>query len=211
MKNSKSLIVLSLIILSACASFLLPKTKYHSPDILSKLNIPAAFSYWASKDVSDTFNPNDLRYNFISRIFARQYANKYRQHLTFLVLDAGNFHNPKVCYGSSGFKSRDLTVPEFKANNRSFKPNAVFFEKPGESYVIIYWITINAKVVDWNQQKLLQLWYSLFNKEKVGLMVRMDIPTTAQTIDSALKLGQEFVSQIASQIPSNQQEYLFGR
>ncbi len=192
-------------------SFALPKPKYQSPDILSKLDIPARFSYWQSQDVSGDFNVNDLRYNFISKIFARIYANKYGERLLFLILDAGNFHNPKVCYGASGYKSTDLPSQTFKAGNRTFKGQAVFFEKPTESTVIVYWICIDKKIVNWTGQKLLELWYSLFNKEKVGLMVRMDIPATPKTIDSALKLSQEFISQISSQIPPQQAEYLFGK
>ena len=210
MKN-KHLIVLTLVILAAGAGFLLPKVKYHSPDILSQLKIPVNFYYWTSQDISGTLNQEDLRYNFISRIFAREYANKYDQRLTFLILDAGNFHNPKVCFGSSGFKITDLPDPGIKINNRSIKTHAAFYEKPGESYVIVYWITINKQVVDWAQQKLLQLGYSMFNQEKVGLMVRLDIPATAQTTNSAVKLAQEFISQIAPGIPSDQQEYLFGK
>jgi EpsI family protein len=211
MKNNKTLIALTLIALTAAASFLLPKVKYTSPDILGQLRVPEKFHYWTSQDVSSQFNPNDLSYNFISRVLAREYSNKYKQHLTFLILDAGNFHNPKVCYASSGYKSRDLDVPPIKIKDRILKPNAVFFEKPGESYVIVYWITINKQAVNWTGQKLLQLWYSLFNKEKTGLMVRLDIPSTAQTTDLALKLAQEFISQLAPEIPSDQQDYLFGK
>lgn len=211
MKSKKFFIVPALIILTAIASFLLPKTKYHSPDILSKLKIPERFNYWISKDISNTLNPNDLRYNFISRIFAREYTNKYRQRLSFLILDAGNFHNPKVCFGSSGFKITDLPSQEIKIKNRVLKTHAGFYEKPGGSYVIVYWICINKKTVDWAEQKLLQLTYSLFNKEKVGLMVRLDIPATAQTTDSALKLAHEFITQIAQQIPQEQADYLFGQ
>jgi EpsI family protein len=174
MKKNKALLALTLILLTAGASFLLPKTKYTSPDILGQLRIPEKFSYWASKDISDEFNP-------------------------------------KVCYGSSGFKAIDLQAPAIKLKDRTIKTNAVFFDKPGESYVIIYWITINKQTVNWTGQKLLQLWYSLFNKQKTGLMVRLDIPATAQTTDSALKLAQEFISQIAPQIPPDQQDYLFGK
>ncbi len=211
MKNYKHLIILILLILAAATSFLLPKTKYHSPDILSQLKIPPSFHYWASKDISNTFNPADLRYNFISRIFAREYVNKYRQRLVFLILDAGNFHNPKVCFGSSGFKITDLPSQEIKIKNRVLKTHAAFYEKPGESYVIVYWICINKKTVDWVQQKLLQLKYSLLEKEKVGLMVRLDIPATSQTIDSALKLAREFLTQIEPEIPQDQAEYVFGK
>ncbi|MCX7927610.1 MAG: EpsI family protein [Candidatus Omnitrophica bacterium] len=211
MKQIRPLIVIILLVVTCCASFLLPKPKYTSPNIFSKLTIPEKFFYWLSRDISADFNPNDLRYNFISRVFAREYINKYNQRLTFLILDAGNFHNPKVCYGASGYQAKDLTSPEYKLKDRSFKANAVFFEKPGDSVVIIYWITINKKQVDWTRQKILQLWYSLFNKEKFGLMVRLDIPATPQTIDSALKLSEEFIDHLAEQLPLDQQDYLFGR
>ncbi|MDD5347328.1 MAG: EpsI family protein [Candidatus Omnitrophica bacterium] len=211
MKNPKPLIAITLIAATAAASFLLPKAKYTSPDVLSKLSIPEKFYYWSSRDTSADFNPNDLRYNFISRVFAREYRNKYGQRLMFLVLDAGNFHNPKVCYRASGYTATDLPDPVYKLKDRTFKANAVFFDKPGESCVIVYWITINKKRVDWTGQKILQLWYSLFNREKVGLMVRMDIPATRATIDSALKLSREFIQHLAPELPAEQQDYLFGK
>jgi EpsI family protein len=210
MPKNKSVIVLILLGAALLVSFGLAKPKYQSPDMLSKLNVPSSFNDWQSKDASSEFNPDDLRYNFISRIFARDYTNKSGENLLFLILDAGNFHNPKVCYGASGFKITDLPIQKFEANNRIISANAVFFEKPDENYVIIYWICINKKVVDWTQQKWLQLWYSLFNKQKVGLMARLDIPADPKNIDSALKLAKEFISQISSHMPPDQSEYLFG-
>lgn len=211
MKSVKPVIVIMLLAATMAISFGMPKSKYRSPDILSKLSIPARFSYWNSKDVSNTFNPNDLRYNFISRIFARYYENKYGESLLFLILDAGNFHNPKICYGASGYKTTDLPAQQFRIKDKIIKANAVFFQKPAESYVIIYWIVIDKKIVNWTGQKLLELWYALFNKQKVGLMVRLDIPATPNTIDSALKLAKEFISQISSELPFEQSEFIFGK
>lgn len=197
--------------LSAIAvSFGLPKTKYKSPNILSKLDIPFNFPGWNGKNAANLFNPNDLRYNFISDIFARTYVNKYRERLLFLILDAGNFHNPKVCFGSSGHTITELPDLEVKTPTHTFKAHALFTQKGREGTLLVYWICINKKLVDWTGQKLLQLWYSMFNKEKIGLMVRLDIPARKDTLDSSLKLAREFILNISSNIPPDQTEYIFG-
>jgi len=206
-------IVIASILIAAAASIVIfaPVPKYTSPNILQDIKIPAAFSYWYSKDASNSFNLNDLRYNFISRIFARDYFSKYGDRGMFLMLDAGNFHNPKVCYGASGYKAMDIQQPEYKLSDRTLKANAVFFEKPGESYLLIYWITINKQRVDWGKQKLLDLYHSLFNKKKIGLMVRMYIPCTRQTIDSALRTSREFITQLEPNISPSQRDFVFGK
>jgi hypothetical protein len=208
----KRIIIASLLLAVAAGIVLfVPIPKYASTDILQNIKIPGAFSYWQSKDASNSFNLNDLRYNFISRIFARNYISKYGDRVMFLMLDAGNFHNPKVCFGSSGYTAMDIPQPEYKLSDRTLKANAVFFEKPGESYLLIYWITINKQRVDWGKQKLLDLYHSLFNKKKIGLMVRMDIPCTKQTIDIALRTGKDFITHLEPAIDPSQRDFVFGR
>lgn len=212
MKNTKSIIVVIILLVTLAASYALPKVKYKSPDIVSTLEIPYRTGNWRGKDMSNRINQNDLRYNFISKIFTRGYVNFYGEHLLLLILDAGNFHNPKVCFGSSGYKIKDLPDVELKlTNGKNIKAKAIFADKQNGGYVLIYWITINKKVVDWTQQKILQLWYSMFNKEKVGLMVRLDIPATESTIKEAIKNAQSFWDEASSQIPKEQADYLFGK
>jgi EpsI family protein len=201
----------TLLALTIVVCFALPKPKYRSPDILSKLEVPLATANWRGVDVSGQLNSNDLRYNFISRIFARTYVNRYRQNVTFLILDAGNFHNPKVCFSGSGFKPKELTDTPLMVNGRTFKATTVFFEKGPRSSLVLYWICIDKKQVNWTGQKLIQLWYSLTNKQKTGLMVRLEVPAQPETIDIALKLAQEFVSDIAPAIPKDQAELVFGK
>jgi len=217
--NKKAAIVIILVILTMLVSFALPKAKYTSPDVLSQLNIPESFDSWRSRDISNEINTGGDIYNFVSRVFARQYVrstyysllDKSAEGLTFLILDAGNFHNPKVCYGSSGYTVKELPDIEFDANGRKFKASAVFFDKPGHGVVITYWIVIDKKQADWTQQKLIEFWSSLFARKKVGFMCRLDIPTTAETTDKAEKLAKDFISSIAPLIPSEQAEYLFGK
>lgn len=188
-----------------------PKIKYRSTDILSKLNIPIQMQYWRSQDMSGELNLKDERYNFVSKVFARAYQNDLGETLLALVLDAGNFHHPKVCFNSSGFKAKELPDVEFNANGRPFKGHALYTDKGGSGFVIIYWIMIDQKPVNWTEQKIKQLWYSMFNKEKVGLMMRLDIPTRETSIDSAVKLGQDFIRDLSKGIPAEQADYLFGK
>ena len=204
------LLITILLITTAVAAFAIPKPKYTSPDILSKLSIPTPDT-WTGKDISSEFNLNVQRDNFISRIFARSYTLANGPSLTFLILDAGNFHNPKVCLGGSGFSATELPDTAFTIKNHTLKTHAVFFEKKGESYLVIYWITINKEPVDWARQKWLELRYALFNKEKTGLMMRIDIPVPRESIPSAISFAQKFLNNISTQMPEEQAEYVFGK
>ncbi len=209
--HKKHIIIIILLALAIGLSYGLPKPKYTSPDVISGLKIALSFRGWKSENISDQLQLTDDRYNFISRTFARVYGDEFGDSLLFLVLDAGNFHNPKVCFGNSGFTYKDLPDTEFTIKGRSFKASTIYFEKGGESLVLIYWLSINKKIVDWNTQKLLQLWYSLLNKEKVGLMVRIEVPAIPETIDRAVKLAQDFLPEAAAGMPEDQLDYLFGK
>lgn len=211
MKLNRPTFVILLLLCALAVSFALPKTKYKSPDILSKLDIPFRFSGWQGKDASNLFNPNDLRYNFISEIFARIYANQYKESLLLLILDAGNFHNPKVCSRGAGNTITDLPNLELKALNHTFQAQAIYVQKDNnEGTLLVYWICINKKLVNWTGQKITQLLYSMFNKEKIGLMVRLDINTRKENLNGGYALAQKFVSDISSQISLDQAEYIFG-
>ena len=211
MTTKRLMTIIIILALTIVISYGLPRPKYQSPDMLSKLDIPYRTDGWNGKNVEGEINPKDLRYNFINKVFTRAYVNHYQQRLLWLILDAGNFHNPKVCFGSSGFKITELPDPEFKVPGRAFKAQALYFKKGGEGLVVIYWICINKKLADWTQQKFIQLWYSLFNKEKIGLMVRFDIPAIPEDPGIAIKLAQEFISDIYPKIAPDQAEYIFGK
>ena len=210
MKN-RQVIVISLILVAIVISFALPKPKYTSAGMLSKISIPSKIYTWYGHDVSDQLNQKDLRYNFISDIFARSYNNGFGKSFLMMVLDAGNFHNPKVCFSSSGYVATDLPDVEFKTKNKNFKARAVFFERPQDSLVIIYWICIDREITDWTGQKIKELWYTLINKKKSGLMIRFDIPAAKGDIDSAVKTAKGFVEDLSNNIPQDQAEYLFGK
>jgi len=78
--------------------------------------------------------------------------------------------------------------------------------------VIIYWLCINQKLVSWTEQKVQELFYSLMNKQKTGLMVRIDVPISREADrPQAVKLAQDFVNALSKQLSPQDLIYIFGR
>ncbi len=192
-------------------SFLLPKPKYQSLNILTELKIPTEFGDWTSIDLSKELNLQDDRYNFISNVFARLYKNSQGNQLLFLILDAGNFHNPKICYTRSGFSVKDLGDVNFSTSTAAFKANALYMQRHNQGIMMFYWLCIDKKIVNWTGQKITELWSSLLNQKKVGLMVRLEIQTRGESGKKYLALGREFISSLNGYLTAEEKEYLFGK
>jgi EpsI family protein len=210
----RPLVLIILLIATMVISFALPKWKYKGADTLSKVNIPVSMTGWQSADVSGNMKSkmkDQEVYNFVGDVFARVYGNFLGEQLLLLVLDAGNFHNPKVCYGSSGYKIVELDDIEIDAGGKKLKAHALSMEKGDEGLTMVYWICIDKKIVGWTEQKVLELWASIMQKKKAGLMVRLDIPTRKGGKDTALRLAKDFVKDLSRNLSSEQSEYLFGK
>ena len=191
-------------------SFAFPRVKYTGTDMLSLLQVPSQVKSWNSRDVSDTFDLKDTRYNFINSVFARQYVSDSGESLFFIILDASNFHHPQICFGSSGYAVKPAGDLEMNANGRRFKAHALFMKKKQGSMLVVYWISIDKKTVDWTEQKLSQFFFSLFNKKKVGLMGRLDIPASEENIQNALRFAKDFISDVSRNMQPEDADYLFG-
>ncbi|VAX35656.1 hypothetical protein MNBD_UNCLBAC01-1741 [hydrothermal vent metagenome] len=212
MKNIRPILSTLILIATILICFLSPKQKYDSFNITSKLNIPHKLKDWRSANMSQQLNleEKDDRYNFISSVFARLYGTRYQEKILFLILDAGNFHHPKVCFNSSGFTITELPDTELKTPNGIFKAKSILTLKNGEGFIVTYWIVINKKHVNWTEQKFKQLWFSLLNKKKVGLMMRIDIPTNEDNIEHAIKLSQKFIREMSVELSKKSVGYIFG-
>jgi EpsI family protein len=194
----------------------MPKgVKYVGTDYVEKLHLPGKVSSWEGKDVSDALNINlgsDL-YAFLNKYIAYQYTSRGGRSLMLTVLDAANFHFPNVCLTMSGFDIKELNKVSFDAAGRKVPATLLYADKQSrnQTYLIVYWIVIDKKIVpNWVEQKLKQLYFSLFNVERVGLMVRLDIPIGRNGVKSGLQLAEEFVSELSAAIPRNDADYLFG-
>lgn len=210
MPRIKAVLALVVLLAAACLAFLLPKPRYSGVGILQKLDIPPAMTGWLSRDFSGEINLMDERYRFVSGSFAREYVNRYKENLFFIVLDAGDFRNPKICFRMSGAQTRELPGAVFMIKGRRVPARVVYTDTRGRGTLVVYWICIDGRIVDWAGQKLKEFQYTLFNKKKAGLMVRMDIPVTEDTVDLSLKLAGEFLRDLSNYLDDEQSGYLFG-
>ena len=214
MKPVRFWIVIILLLSSIILSFAFPKAKYEGTGFISQLKIPDTFSEWQGKNITENLDlsAEEDRYKFISGALAYEYVNKDGMKLLFIILDAGNFHHPKVCYSSAGFKVKDLKDAEFHTLNSTLKAHALYTEKGGEGFLSFYWISIDKKIAhEWIEQKIKQLYFSLFNKKRVGLMVRIDIPTQEENIKDAIIPAERFVSDLSQALTPEKADYIFGR
>jgi hypothetical protein len=79
----------------------------------------------------------------------------------------------------------------------------------------VQWISFADHIVvsrsrDWIEQKIKQLYFSLFNRQRVGLMVRIDIPTTKDSIKEDIALANQFINELRSNLKKVQAGYIFG-
>jgi len=212
-KLNLALVSLFLVFCVSVAYFL-PRAKYTGKAITAEVleSIPINSQKWQGKEIKDVGNNLEGEvYSFISRIFVRQYvytANP-EQYVFLVVLDAGNFHYPKVCFKGAGFDSEELPPREINLQSSRIKVHLVLSKKKNEQLLSVYWICIDKKIVPtWAEQKLKQLYYSLFNRERVGLMIRVDVPLT-KNIEEAFDIAEEFLNDLYNAFPLDYRDYIF--
>jgi EpsI family protein len=212
--KAKSLTALIILLATLGISYVLPEVKYKSQISMSSLfSIPENIGKWRGVDVSDSLNINleEARFGFISDALAYNFINDRGDNLIFIVLDAGNFHHPKNCFISSGYEIKELPDSEFQLRDQKLRTHTLFIKKGNKSFLSFYWIVINKKLTHkWIDQKLNQLYFSLFGKKRVGLMVRIDIPVQESDIKKAEVLARQFVYDLKLSMDTGESDFLFG-
>ncbi|MBC8550661.1 MAG: EpsI family protein [Candidatus Brocadiales bacterium] len=211
--DKKTVIVIILLTISIAVSYVVPETKYKGTNFITNLDIPESFNKWKSRDVTESLdiNTEESKFNFINDARAINYYNDIGKNLLFIVLDAGNFHHPKVCFTAAGYELKELPDTILKLGERNFQAHTLFTTKGKDTFLSLYWIIIDQKIVHkWVEQKVKQLFFSMLNKDRVGLMVRIDIPTTPSTIPEAQILAEKFLQEISQTLPENEANYIFG-
>ena len=209
-------LILVFIILGASIVYVYfaPKAKYQGKSVTAGVldSFPLKLQQWQGQDIRDqSLDLDDKIYSFISRIFARQYTNRESppKSLALVVLDAGNFHYPKVCFAGAGFETEELPQRELSLESGKLKVHLMLSTKKTYGILSIYWICIDKEIIPtWAEQKLKQLYYSLFNKERVGLMVRVDIPVIGD-IDNSLAIAEDFLNDLYRAVPRRYRDYIF--
>ena len=209
--SPRLLLACALLVVAFYSAHIVPKPKYASTDILSKIAMPETMLGWQSRDISGKLNLQDDRYKFVSKVFARVYKNESGQDILFLVLDAGNFHHPKTCFGSSGFAIEELPDVVFQIDRRNVQVNALLSSRKDEAFLVLYWMIINGKRVNWVGQKMNQLWYSLVNKPKTGLMMRIDLPLRGLKAEAGITASEKFLQEIGAGLSEEAKTAIFGQ
>src|SRR4030067_125439 len=120
-----------------------------------------------------------------------------------------SFAFPKAKYAGAGFTVKELKDAEFHTLNSTFKAHTLYTEKGGQGFLSFYWIIIDKKIAhEWIEQKIKQLYFSLFNKKRVGLMVRIDIPVKKDNIKDAIILAKQFVNDLSEALPPEEADYI---
>lgn len=213
MNRPKLIIVFTLLILALIASYAMPRAQYVGTNFISTLKVPLKVADWTGKDVKEKLNLDfDKDWNrFISEAMIHEYKNPKGQQLSLIMLDAGNFHHPNVCFTAAGFEIKELKSTEFDLPGRTVKAHTLFTTKEGVSNISFYWIIIDKKVIhSWIGQKYKQLFYSLFNRQRIGLMVRIDVPTEKKNIKEAVVMANQFLNSLSAKISKEKIEYIFG-
>ena len=218
--DKRSLLIACVLVSVMAIAFGLPKAKYKSMDILKEISVPMNVGDWQGKDVKNDLKLMDEKYNFVRALDLREYDHPSGRKVYLFILDAGNFHNPKVCMTSSGFVTKEINDIEYELAapaasvgqqaRASFTAPAITITKDEASFLISYWITINGKRVDWVEQKATEFWFSLIGKRKAGLMIRVDTPTSEKDVPMATEVLKDFVRSLGDSVSAKDHKYIFG-
>jgi len=205
---------LAVIIFSLSFVYLVPRAKYKGESVTSGIlnAVPENIKSWRGDDISVMNNQGKGHvYNFISRVVARQYENKKVSEygVSFILLDAGNFHYPKVCFEGGGFTSEELPEQTLIVGGKKLKVRLLLSKKKSGALLTVYWICIDKQIVrTWTEQKIKQLYYSLFNKDRVGLMIRVDVPLT-KNLKESFDIAEEFLNDLYDVVSLKYRDYIF--
>jgi len=224
MGKAKSLIFIAIIFITIFVSFFSPKIKYQSFDIIRFLNIPLTIGSWFGEEM-----PSDeeemKKWDFINKskqyYFWKEYesepfnsyhfSNEEGAEIYFSLLNAGNFHNPKSCYTSIGYKARlEGTYTVKLSKNTALQFDSFLMLKKDNDLLTTYWMCVDGKKVNWLELKLNELICSLTNRKSINMLTRIDVPTNPGNTDDALNLTKEFLHDLYKTLDKKKKSYIFG-
>ena len=138
--------------------------------------------------------------------------NKDGGEVFLSLLNAGNFHNPKICYTGIGYKPRY----EGEYNIILGKKTALRFDsylmlKKNNNLLTTYWMCIDGKRVNWMEQKVSELICSLTGKKTINILARIDVHTNPGNTDKALAVTKDFIRALYEKLDKNKTAYIFGK
>lgn len=186
-----------------------PRDTRHQPsNVLKKINLPLLAGDWQGEDVDEKLNLGEGYYAYIADMKTLKYVNPKGERIFFTLMDAGNFHHPRLCFQGAGYEPEDLPDTHLGANIHA---PTIYFKKKNASTLLFYWMATDKKIVNWAEQKAKDFWNSIIGKKRVGLIARLDIYTPPSKIPAATDAAKDLIANIRAVMPADQAEYIFGK
>lgn len=226
MGKSKSVIIIAIIFIPIAATFLLPKTRYQSFDIIEYLNIPLLIGNWLGEEMPNTDEELKKKFTFINKskqfyFWKKHESGQYQYYhfskddgseVYFTLLNAGNFHNPKSCYTGIGYKPRYEGKDNILLENKNvLQFDTYLMLKENNDLLTTYWMCVNGKKVNWLDLKLNEIICSITNRESINVLTRIDIYTNPADTSKALTTTKDFIRELYETLDKNKRVYIFGK
>ncbi len=211
LQHIKLLIPIGLLIATMALCFGSTHKKYQGTNVLKTLSLPLDIGNWKGQEVKQQLNLGEGSLAYLGDYQMIKYTNSTHDQIFITLLDAGNFHNPKLCFSTSGYLPMEMPDTEFEISKKKFTAQTIFFRKKNSDTLVMYWLIVDQQQLSWIGQKSKDLFYALLGKKRVGLIIRLDILTSKSDIKRSVAAAQDFIKNLDIGLNMEQSKIIFGK
>jgi len=217
----RALIILMLMVLTACAAVLLKpvrKIAEQQAQIDLETLLPKQFGHWREDDSQVYSLVNPARQSLIdklySQVLARAYINDEGRRIMLSIAygsdqsDMMQVHKPEVCYSAQGFRILKSVAGIFDTGFGDVQVKRLLAVQGARVESVIYWITIgDTMTTNSRQWKLAQLKYGLTGKVPDGMVFRV---SSLGDETAAYSAQQDFIKALLQALSPEDRKRLIG-
>lgn len=189
------------------------------PKVELETMFPKAFGDWRVDDRMPVQLVSPDTQAMLSKLYnqtlSRTYINAKGERIMLSVAYGGDqsdgtrAHRPEVCYPAQGFQMFGNRSEVLDIGDRRLRVRQLMSRLGGRIEPITYWITVGERIaLSGTEQKLMQLSYSMRGVVPDGMLVR--VSNIDADGDSAFRLHQLFIAELATAIQSNLRPQVMG-
>ena len=189
------------------------------PKVELETMFPKAFGEWRVDDRMPVQLVSPDTQAMLSKLYnqtlSRTYINAKGERIMLSVAYGGDqsdgtrAHRPEVCYPAQGFQMFGNRSEVLDIGDRRLRVRQLMSRLGARIEPITYWITVGERIaLSGTEQKLMQLSYSTRGVVPDGMLVR--VSNIDADGDSAFRLHQLFIAELATAIQSNLRPQVMG-
>lgn len=210
-RNNRIILAILLVVISLSWIYVFKKNQtYQAAGIFQKLDLPRQIDGWNGQEVKQDLQLGQGLFSYIGAYQMLKYKHQDGRIIFVTLMDAGNFHHPKLCFKGSGYVAQEHANTLLNLQHKTMSVETTFFKKPRENTLVIYWLTVNQHHVNWTEQKAWDLLFRLLGKKREGLIVRIDVLTGSQGVNQSIEAVKDFTRSLSEHVDENTRLYLFG-